>query len=79
MSPEFSIRSNTNRAVQKKITRGLKFRKKRDCTHFAYAKTKALISCTITVQLICAFAFAYAKCRFSHDMAHIVSDSISEI
>ena len=25
------------------------------------AKTKALISCAVTAQLICAFAFAYAK------------------
>ena len=35
-------------------------------------KTKALISCTVTVQLICAFVFAYAKSRFSHDAIHIV-------
>ena len=34
------------------------------------AKTKAL-SCTVTVQLICAFVFAYAKSRFSHGAAHI--------
>ena len=31
------------------------------------AKTKALISCTVSVQLICAFVFALAKSRFSHD------------
>ena len=36
------------------------------------AKTKALISCEVTAQLICAFVFAYAKIRFSHDEAHIV-------
>ena len=35
------------------------------------AKTKVLISCTVTMQLICAFVFAYAKSRFSHDAAHI--------
>ena len=35
------------------------------------AKTKALISCAVTVQLICVFVFAYAKSRFSHDVAHI--------
>ena len=28
------------------------------------AKTKTLISCAVTVQLICTFVFAYAKCRF---------------
>ena len=35
------------------------------------AKTKALISCSVTAQLICGFDFAYAKSRFSHDAAHI--------
>ena len=34
-------------------------------------KTKALISFAVTAKLICAFVFAYAKCWFSHDMAHI--------
>ena len=28
------------------------------------AKTKALISCAVFAQLICAFVFAYAKIRF---------------
>ena len=32
-------------------------------------KTKALISCAVTGQLICAFCFAYTKSRFSHDAA----------
>ena len=35
------------------------------------AKTKALISCAVTAQLICVFVFAYAKSRFSHDAAHL--------
>ena len=35
------------------------------------AKTKALISCGATAQLICAFVFAYAKSWFSHDGAHL--------
>ena len=35
-------------------------------------KTKALISCTVTVQLICAFVFAFTKSRSSHDPAHFV-------
>ena len=34
------------------------------------AKTETLISCTVNRQLICAFVFAYAKGRFSHDAAH---------
>ena len=29
------------------------------------------ISCTVTTQLICAFVFTYAKCRFSNDTAQI--------
>ena len=36
------------------------------------AKTRALISCVVTAQLICVFVFAYAKNRFSHDAAHIL-------
>ena len=42
-----------------------------DCITRA-AKTKALISCAVTAQLICGFVFAYAKSRFSHDVAHII-------
>ena len=43
------------------------------CTIYA-AKTKVLIRCMIILQLICAFVlfFAYAKIRFSHDVAHII-------
>ena len=40
------------------------------------AKTKALISCAVTAQLICVFVFAYAKSRFSHDEAHMSVSSI---
>ena len=35
------------------------------------AKSKVLIRCVVTAHLICAFVFAYAKSRFSHDAAHI--------
>ena len=42
-----------------------------DCTIYV-AKTKALISFAVTAKLICVFVFAYAKCWFSHDAAHIV-------
>ena len=40
------------------------------CTICA-AKTKALIRCAGTAQLICVFVFAYAKDRFSHDAAQV--------
>ena len=35
--------------------------KKWDCT-ICVAKTKTLISCAVTAQLICVFVFAYADC-----------------
>ena len=42
------------------------------------AKTKALISCAFTAQLICVFVFAYANCWFSHAHAHLyLSNSCS--
>ena len=34
------------------------------------AKTKALISCAVTAQLICVFVIAYANRRFSRAKAH---------
>ena len=36
------------------------------------AKTKALISCAVTAQLILISVFAYAKKCFSHDEAHFI-------
>ena len=35
------------------------------------AKTKVLISCVVTKQLICAFVFEYAKSRLSHEAAQL--------
>ena len=35
-----------------------------------------LINCTVAAQLNCAFVFAYAKCRFFHDVAHFSFISI---
>ena len=35
-------------------------------------KTKALISCMFTMQLICTFVLAYAKSGFSHDAGHLI-------
>ena len=43
--------------------------KKKNCTICA-SKTKALISCAVTAQLICGFVFAYADCWFSPAAAH---------
>ena len=48
------------------------FGKQRDCT-IQVAKTKALISFTVTAKLICVFVFKYAKIRFSHVAAHLIS------
>ena len=36
------------------------------------AKTKALISRAVTAQLSCAFVFADAKIRFSHEAAQFI-------
>ena len=36
-------------------------------------KTKALISFAVTAKLICVFVFAYAKSRFSHNAAQVMS------
>ena len=49
------------------------FGKKMDCT-ICVTKTKTLISCAVTAQLICTFVFAYAKSRFSHDAAYFFID-----
>ena len=51
------------------------FKNERYCS-FYVAKTKALISCAVTVQLICVFVFAYAKSHFSTNEAHIGSETI---
>ena len=37
------------------------------------AKTKALINCAVTAQLICPFVFAQATIRFSRDAAQMFS------
>ena len=47
------------------------FRKKRNCS-IRVAKTKALISCAVTAQLICTFVFAYADRWFSHVTAQFI-------
>ena len=50
---------------------GLKIlRMQRNCTIYV-AKTKALNSCMVTVQLACTFVLAYAKSRFFHETVNI--------
>ena len=64
----FQTRSDTNRAVHsQKMAKGLKFQIKQEEGSYCVVKTKALISCTVTAQLICVFVFAYAKSRFSYE------------
>ena len=46
------------------------FEKEMNCAIYV-VKTKALISCAVTAQLICAFVFSYAEITFSHDAAQI--------
>ena len=72
----FGERSDTNRPVQaQKRARSLKFRRN---STIRVAKTKALISFTVTAKLICAFVFAYADCWFSHEAAQMVMHVIRE-
>ena len=74
-SSGFPTGFDTNRAEQpQQMAMGLKFRVKVvDGLYYPYiAKTKALISCAVTAQLICVFVFAYAKSRFSHNVAHLL-------
>ena len=42
-------------------------------------KIKALISCLVTAQLICAFDFAYAKHRVFHDAVHMELEDVSSM
>ena len=37
------------------------------------AKTKAMIRCAVTAQLVCVFVFAYAKSCFSHEVVKMTS------
>ena len=43
------------------------------------SKTKVPINCAVTAQLICAFVFANAKSRVSHDQAHISDASLKSL
>ena len=69
----FPTRSDTKRAVQpQKKARSLKFRiQEEEGLYFPVAKTRALISFTVTAKLICVFVFAYATCWVSHEAAQL--------
>ena len=73
----FPTRSDTNWALQlQKVVKGLKFWiYEVEGLYYLCSETKWLISCAVNAQLICAFAFAYAKRRFSHDAARFYSHS----
>ena len=77
----FPNRFDTNRAVQtqKMPARDWKFWILQvEELYIHEAKTKALISFTVSAKLICTFVFAYAECWFSPDAAHIMRFSIVE-
>ena len=61
-SSGFPTRFNTSHRRWLKAS-NFGFRKQRDCP-IHVAKTKVLISCTVTAQLICVFVFAYARAGF---------------
>ena len=69
-SSGFPMRSDTNHLRLYSLEEGKSFEISDLGNKGIYeAKTKALISCTVTVHLICGFAFAHAKRRFSHNTA----------
>ena len=47
-------------------------RMSQDAAHIV-AKMRALITCSVTAQMISAFVFAYAKSMFSHDATLIIA------
>ena len=73
LSEGFLTSSDTDLPVQlQKMARGLKLLIKEVEGLYYLANTKAQISLAVTVKLICVFVFAYVKCWFSHDAAHIL-------
>ena len=71
----FPTTSYTNQAIQsQQMAIGLKIYEAEGL--FYVGKTKVLISCAVTAQLISCFVFAYAKSWFSHDTAYIVASTL---
>ena len=57
------------------MARGSKFRiKEVEGLTIQVVKTKALINCEVTAQLICGFVFAYANTPFSQREAQIMAE-----
>ena len=56
------------------MVRGLKFCiQEVEGLYYPCSENKGVISFAVTVKLICVFVFAYAKSRFSHDEAQLIS------
>ena len=70
--PIFVVSDQVLHKLGYSVRRKFGFRKLRDCS-INIARTKALISCAAMVQLICTFVNAYAKSRFFHDVAQLIS------
>ena len=69
-SSGFPTRSDTNRAVPaQKMTRSLKFRINEE--EDPSSENKGADHFAVIAKLICAFVFAWAKIRFSHDAAQL--------
>ena len=67
----FPTRSDTNWDVLPQMARGLKCIWKVEGLYYFCSENKGADQ--LTAKLICVFVFAYAKCRFSHDAAYIMS------
>ena len=70
----FLTRSDTNlpvHSLKKAISLDFESVDKYYTVHLVQAK--ALISCAVTAQLICAFVFAYTEVWFYHEMAQLTS------
>ena len=63
------------------MARGLKFRiKKVEGLYYLCSENKSADQlCGVAAQLICVFVFAYAKSRFSHDVALIKVTSMLDV
>ena len=76
----FMTRSNTNQAVQpQKMARGWKFGiEEVEELYYLSSENKEAdqLRGHVTAQLICAFVFAYAESRFSHDTVHMKGASL---
>ena len=57
------------------MARGLKFRiEVIDGLHYPYSENKGADQLSVTAKLICVFVSAYAKGRFSHNVAQFIHE-----